>query len=89
MAARLMKEMVNVRPSLAPMPVPRKTLQNIRLANCFYLGNPEYDEALLRVAIVDEADFLSGYQGAPLHEKSILTYREDLGYRITPKKRNK
>ncbi len=86
LSAKLMNQTVFVRPAHAPLPLPRESLKKIGLGNCFYLGKPEHEESLLRVAFVDKAGYLEGFQGAPLHEKKILKYRDDLGYRIEEKK---
>ena len=56
--------------------------KNIAFQHCFYLGNPEHDEAILRVALQDEAGNLQGVQGARIHAKYLLDYRADLGYRV-------
>ena len=37
---------------------------------------------MLRVALVDEAGCLQGVDQAPLHAKSTLEYRSDLGYQV-------
>ena len=79
-SARLMSQMVSVRYHHAPLPLPLDTLRKLRLQHCFYLGNAEMDEALLRLALVVDTGHLQGYQGAPLNEKFLLQYREDLGY---------
>jgi len=85
LSAKLMTQTVFVRPTHAPQPLPRETLKKIGLGHCFYLGRPEHEESLLRLALVDKAGALVGFQGAPLHEKSMLQYRDDLGYRIIKK----
>jgi len=58
------------------------TLSKYGLQHCFYLGDPARDEAVLRVALVDEAGTLRGLQGAQLHQKYTLEYRDDMGYRV-------
>ena len=86
-SAGLMRQMVPVRPYHAPEQLPMDTLRNkLRLHHCFYLGNPEWDESVLRLAIVDETGTLQGYQGAPLNDKFTLQYRDDLGYCVSPKR---
>lgn len=82
LGARLMRQIVSVRPQDAPLQLPLSTLKNFYLQHCFYLGNPEQDEVILRVALVDESGSLKGLQGARLHEKYSLDYRDDLGYRV-------
>ena len=87
LSARLMRQMVPVRPYHAPEQLPMNTLKNkLRLHHCFYLGNPEWDEAVLRLAIVDQTGTLQGYQGAPLNNKFTLKYRDDLGYCVSRKR---
>lgn len=86
LSAKLMTQTVFVRPTHAPQPLPRETLKKIGLGHCFYLGRPEHEDSLLRLALVDKAGALVGFQGAPLHEKSILQYRDDIGYRIIKNK---
>lgn len=82
--ARLMREVVPVRPSEAPSVVARDTLEKLGLQHCFHLGDPNWadDECLLRVALVDEAGMLRGLHGQAAHEKDTLEYRDDLGYRV-------
>ncbi|WP_150306072.1 CRISPR-associated helicase Cas3' [Pseudomonas saliphila] len=82
LSAALMRQVVSVRIQDAPLPLQLKTLNDFNLQHCFYLGNPAMDEALLRVALVDETGRLQGVQGAPLHDRYDLEYRDDLGYRI-------
>jgi len=40
------------------------------------------DEAVLRVALVDEGAMLKGVHCEPVHGKYALSYRDDLGYRV-------
>jgi CRISPR-associated endonuclease/helicase Cas3 len=82
LSATLMRQVVALRVQDAPLPIPLQTLERFRLQYCFYLGNPAHEEAILRVALVDETGRLSGLQGAPLHNKYSLNYRDDLGYRV-------
>jgi len=85
LSARLTGEMVNVRYHHAPLPLPLDTLQKHGLHHCFYLGNPEQSEALLRLALVDKAEGLHGLHGAPLNDNYILQYRDDIGYLVNNK----
>jgi len=80
--ARLMRELVPVRPGDAPAAVSRDTLEKFGLQHCFYLGdlNWDDDESLLRVALVDEIGMLHGIHGQPAHAKHRLEYRDDGGY---------
>jgi CRISPR-associated endonuclease/helicase Cas3 len=82
LSATLMRQVVALRIQDAPLQIPLQMLQRFRLQYCFYLGNPAHEEAILRVALVDETGRLSGVQGAPLHDKYSLNYRDDLGYRV-------
>jgi CRISPR-associated endonuclease/helicase Cas3 len=80
LTARLMREVLQVRPFQAPVQVRRNILQKLGLHHCFYLGKPEYDESLLRVALVGEDDVLHGLDGHRVNEDYDLTYRYDIGY---------
>ena len=82
LSAGLMRQTVPVRAQDAPERLPLDTLEKFGLQHCFYLGNPAQDEALLRVALVDESGMLRGLQGASVHLKHTLEYRDDLGYRV-------
>lgn len=82
LAARLMRQVVKVRLADAPLPVPLDTLRKFGFQHCFYLGRPEDDEAVLRVALLDESGVLHGLQGARVHDKHSLGYRDDLGYQL-------
>ncbi len=85
LSATLMRQIVTVRVQDAPLALPVDTLKKFHLQHCFYLGSPEHDEAILRVALVNECSSLKGVQGAPLHGKYALDYRDDLGYRVIKK----
>jgi len=80
LSASLMRQVVSVRFSESPAPLSRSLLLKTGLQHCFYLGDPEQGEALLRLAIVGEDCDFRGYQGAPLNDQYRLTYRDDLGY---------
>lgn len=82
LSATLMRQIVLVRVQDAPLKLSIDTLSKFGFQHCFYLGNPEQDEAILRVALVDETGSLQGVQGARVHEKHLLDYRDDLGYRV-------
>jgi CRISPR-associated endonuclease/helicase Cas3 len=81
LSAILLRQVVAVRLQDAPLQLPIDTLQKFGLQHCLYLGNPAHDEAILRVALVDETGSLRSVGGAPLH-KHALEYRADLGYRV-------
>ncbi|MCG5500571.1 CRISPR-associated helicase Cas3' [Ectothiorhodospira lacustris] len=82
LSASLMRQIVPVPVQDAPECLPIDTLSKFALQHCFYLGDPAQDEAILRVALVDETDVLHGLQGAQVHRKHTLEYRNDLGYRV-------
>lgn len=82
LSASLMRQTVPVRVQDAPECLPIDTLKKFYLQHCFYLGDPARDEAVLRVALVDETGRLRGLQGAQVHQKFTLEYRDDLGYRV-------
>lgn len=83
LTARLMQQQISVPERHAPASSSRKQLKKLGFNNCFYLGNPEWEDdySALRVAMVDDTDTLQGLYGAAAHESQILEYRSDLGYR--------
>lgn len=82
LSASLMRQTVPLRVQDAPERLPIDTLNKFGLQHCFYLGDPAHDEAVLRVALVNETGALHGLQGATVHQKHTLEYRDDLGYRV-------
>lgn len=82
LSATLMRQLVSVRFHDAPAPLTQKKLEMFGFQHCFYLGNPAQDEALLRVALVDETGRLQGIEQAPLHGEYDFEYRSDLGYQV-------
>lgn len=82
LSACLMRQTVLVQVQDAPTCLPIETLAKFYLQHCFYLGDNTRDEAILRVALVDETGSLQGLQGAQVHQKYALEYRDDLGYRV-------
>lgn len=82
LSAKLMRHLVGVRPQDAPMALPQSVLEKFGLQHCFYLGNPAQDEAILRVALVDETGRLQGVEGSMLHAERAFEYRSDLGYQV-------
>lgn len=82
LSASLMRQTVPVRVQDAPERLPIDTLTKFAFQHCFYLGDPARDEAILRVALVDEIGAITGLQGARVHQKYTLEYRNDLGYRV-------
>lgn len=86
LSAILMKQVVHCRKEQAPIAIAAKHLEKIGLHHCFYLGKPEDDVALLRVALMDNSGEMHGLYGEPLHEKFSYNYRDDLGLRIVKRK---
>jgi len=84
LSATLMRQVVGIRIQDAPKALPLDKLKRFGLQHCFYLGNPDWptDECLLRVALVDETGSLKGVEYAEVHDKHLLEYRDDLGYRV-------
>ncbi len=84
LSATLMRQVVAVRVQDAPLALPLDALKRFGLQHCFYLGNPDWpeDEAVLRVALVDDTERLRGVEQAEVHDKYLLEYRNDLGYRV-------
>lgn len=82
--AILMRQIIKVPPGDKPRAVSTDMLKHFGLHHCFFLGNPDWpeDESVLRVALVDESDRLHGIGNTAIHEKHILEYRDDLGYRV-------
>lgn len=81
-SSTLMRQIVLVRDQDAPKALPLSTLKKFYLQNYIYLGKPEFDEALLRVALVDEIGALQNLQGVSAHDKHTLNYSRDFGYQI-------
>ena len=80
LSALLTRQQVRVPVYQAPDTTALGTLRQYGFHHCFYLGRPEDDEALLRVALVDETGALRGLGGEPSHARYRLAYREDLGF---------
>lgn len=81
LAALLIQNTVQVADYLAPEKLAIKELEWLR--NYFYLGNPEFGESLLRVAIVNEADELKHLIGRDALEAYELSYTSDFGYKAS------
>lgn len=83
LTATLMRQIVNVPPGESPKCVPVDKLKRYGLQHCFFLGNSDWpdDESLLRVALVDNTGRLQGIWNNEIHDKYLLDYREDIGYR--------
>lgn len=81
--AKLMQQLVYVRPQEAPKEISRDKLKYYNLQHCFYLGN-EYDTSdasILRVALVAESEELKGLDNTVANDKYAVEYRADIGYR--------
>ena len=85
LSAKLMKEIVKVVPREAPRTNKQKTLQDIGLHHCFYLGAPEDNEALLRVALVSQQGKLMLLDEEEASDTHELSYQIDRGYRAVKK----
>ena len=81
LSATLMRQVVTISPQNAPLPTATDTLRKLGLGHCFYLGRPEYDDAVIRIALLKEDDTLQGLFGSTAHQDQTLEYRQDLGYR--------
>jgi CRISPR-associated endonuclease/helicase Cas3 len=78
----LMRQVVRVRAHDAPRRVSRSKLEMLGLHYCLYLGSREWDEAILRVALLGKDGALMSLDGGLAHEDCDLEYRDDLGYRV-------
>lgn len=86
LAISLNQQLVRVSPAYCPAKIAKHELEKLHLHEVFYLGHPEDDEALLRVAIVSVAGELLTLDGRPSGDKHTLEYRDDLGFRALSKK---
>ncbi|MFK4752847.1 CRISPR-associated helicase Cas3' [Oceanobacter antarcticus] len=86
LAVALNQQLVRVSPANCPARIAKHTLEKLHLHEVFYLGKPEDDEALLRVALVSPSGELQTLDSRPAGEKHILEYRNDLGYRALSNK---
>lgn len=86
LAVALNQHLVRVSPAYCPAKIAKHELEKLHLDDVFYLGRPEDDEALLRVAVVSDAGELLTLDGRPAGEKHALGYRADLGFRVTAHK---
>lgn len=82
--AKLMQQLVYVRPQEAPKEISKEKLKRFNLQHCFYLGSEYHpdDASVLRVALVEESGRIKGLENAAAHDKRSLEYRADLGYRV-------
>lgn len=86
LAVELHQQLVKVSPAYCPEKVSMYELKNMHLDEVFYLGRPEDDEALLRVAIVSATGELLTLDGCSAGDKYTLEYRDDLGFRAISNK---
>ncbi|NCB56760.1 MAG: CRISPR-associated helicase Cas3' [Gammaproteobacteria bacterium] len=86
LAVALNQQLVRVSPSYCPAKVTKLELEKLHLHEVFYLGRPEDDEALLRIAIVNSTGELLTLDGHSAGDKYTLEYREDLGFRAISNK---
>ncbi|MFN3066623.1 CRISPR-associated helicase Cas3' [Serratia sp. J2] len=86
LAVALNQQLVRVSPAYCPPKTAKHELEKLHLDEVFYLGRPEDDEALLRVAIVNNSGELLTLDGYPAGDKYLLEYREDLGFRAISNK---
>lgn len=78
LSAKLLNNTVQVSNHHAPQALPIKELS--WLSEFFYLGNPEFGESLLRVALVNESDEIKSLFGGEASEKYQLSYNNHWGY---------
>lgn len=86
LAVALNQQLVRVNPAYCPPKNTKHELEKLHLNEVFYLGRPEDDEALLRIAIVSKTGELLTQDGYPAGDKYLLEYREDLGFRAISNK---
>ncbi len=86
LAVTLNQQLVRIKPADCPKRIARHELEKLCLHHVFYLGQPESDDAFLRVALVSEAGGLQSLDGHPAGDKRLLEYRNDLGYRVISNK---
>ena len=85
-AVALHQQLVKVSPAYCPEKISKLELEKFHLHEVFYLGRPEEDEALLRVAIVNATGELLTLDGCSAGDKYTLEYRDDLGFRAISNK---
>ncbi|ELJ8515499.1 CRISPR-associated helicase Cas3' [Vibrio cholerae] len=86
LAVELYQSLVKVSPKNCPDKISKHQLEQLHLHHVFYLGNPEEDEALLRIALVSPVGELLTLDGRRASDKYQLEYRHDLGYRVIVQK---
>ncbi len=86
LSIRLQKQLLGLRPSLAPPACERSRLEKLGLQQVFHLGHPAYEDALLRVALVDDAGCITTLDGQAASGRYEHHYRDDLGYQHVKQK---
>ncbi len=79
LAVALHQQLVRIKPADCPPRVQIGELEKLGFDHVFYLGQPDQDEAILRVALVNECQELTSMDGQKIEYKE---YRTDLGYRV-------
>ncbi|MGE4259888.1 CRISPR-associated helicase Cas3' [Shewanella sp.] len=79
LAVALHQQLVRIKPIDCPPEVQLSELEKLGFGNVFYLGQPEHNEAILRVALVNDSQELTSLDGQTIGNKE---YRTDLGYRV-------
>ena len=83
-SATLMQNTLKVTDYLAPKAVNRSEIN--WLADYFYLGKPEYDEAdMLRVAFVDDGGAVKSLNNSVANDSYIINYEAKIGYQTSKK----
>lgn len=77
-SALLMQNTLKVAKSLAPRAISKSQLQ--WLGDYFYLGRQEYDESILRVALVDESGAIKSPDNSVVNQKYDIRYDASIGY---------
>ena len=80
LAVCIMQQIVTVVQHHAPAVVPRKSID--WLSDYLYLGNKDYDESLVRVALVEESGELKLPGGEPVSGKFDIKYNSNIGYQV-------
>ncbi len=83
LASILAQQTVHVTDYLAPEASPKKSLDWLK--GYFYLGSREYEESLLRVAIVSQDGELKSLNGQDASDSRRISYNSRIGY-CSPKK---
>lgn len=85
-AVLLNQQLIRIKPSDCPPAIARHELEKMGLQHVFYLGDPEWDEAVLRVALVTDTGQIQTLDNRPARDDIALEYRDDLGYRVISNK---